>query len=111
MCAFQAVLENNGLEGGAGEIARNDGVGLLCCFFKTCGLWAFQAFFKREGWIGDQVRVMMQAKWQGMMMLVFWIFLHLSSVGLGFFLVLFSSPVIMIAMLLVCRFAGSLSGR
>ena len=29
----------------------------------------------------------------------------------GFFLVLFSSPVIMIAMLLVCRFAGSLSGR
>ena len=57
------------------------------------------------------MRVMMQAKWQGIMMLVFWIFLHLSYVGLSFVLGLFSSLVVMIAMLLVCRFAGSLSGR
>jgi hypothetical protein len=39
------------------------------------------------------------------------IFLHLSYVGLSFVFGLFSSPVIMIAMLLVCRFAGSPSGR
>ena len=110
MCAFQAVLENNGLEGGAGEIARNDGVGLLFCFLKTCGLWAFQAFFfkRRMDWrsgAGDDAGEM--ARNDDVALLDF----SAPYAGLSFVLGLFSSPVIMIAMLLVCRFAGSLSGR
>ena len=42
-------------------------------------------YFKRERWIGGEVRVTMQAKSQGMMMLVFAVLRHFSFLFFLFF--------------------------